>query len=74
MRGSAIGAFGSFTASNIGEFLTITFDRKVIELAVIQSAITGPAVITGNFTQQQANAVVADLKAGSLPVALMIVG
>lgn len=70
MQGGSIDAFGSFTAHNIGEYLTITFDRKVIELAVIQSAITGSAVITGNFTQQQANAVVADLKAGSLPVAL----
>lgn len=73
MQGSSIDAFGSLTAHNIGEYLTITFDRKVIELAVIESAITGPAVITGNFTQQQANAVVADLKAGPLPVALMVV-
>lgn len=70
MRGSSIDAFGSFTARNIGEYLTITFDRKVIESATIQSAITGPALITSTFTQQQANAIVADLKAGSLPVAL----
>jgi len=73
MQGSSIDAFGSFTAHTIGEYLTITFDRKVIESAVIESAITGPAVITGDFTQQQANAVVADLKAGSLPVALTVV-
>jgi preprotein translocase subunit SecD len=72
MEGSSIGAFGRFTAGNIGEYLTITFDRKVIESAVIQSAITGPAVITGNFTKQQADAIVADLKAGALPVALTI--
>jgi preprotein translocase subunit SecD len=74
MQGSSIDAFGSFTARNIGEYLTITFDRTVIESAVIESAITGPTVITGNFTQQQANAVAADLKAGSLPVALMVAG
>ena len=73
MQGSSIDVFGSFTAHNIGEYLTITFDREVIESAVIESAITGHTVITGNFTQQQANAVVADLKAGSLPVALTVV-
>jgi len=71
MQGSAIASFAKFTASNIGEYLTITFDQKVIESAVIQSTIDGPAVLTGNFTQQQANAIVADLKAGSLTVALM---
>lgn len=73
MQGSSIDAFGNFTARNIGVYLTITFDRKVIESAVIESTITGPAIITGNFTQQQANAIVADLKAGSLPVALTVV-
>lgn len=72
MQGSSIDAFGSFTAHTIGEYLTLTFDRKVIESAVIQSAITGHTVITGNFTQQQANAVVSDLKAGSLLVALTV--
>jgi hypothetical protein len=74
MKGDAIGRFGSFTANNIGAYLTITFDRKVIESASINSAITGPGVIAGQFTQQQANAISADLKAGSLPVALMMVG
>jgi preprotein translocase subunit SecD len=74
MQGDAIAGFGVFTADNIGQYLTITFDRKVIESAVIQSAITGPGVITGNFTEQQANAIVADLKAGSLPVALTVAG
>ena len=73
MQDSSIDAFGSFTAHNIGAYLTITFDRTVIESAVIESAITGPTVITGNFTQQQANAVAADLKAGSLPVTLTVV-
>ncbi|HEV2581791.1 MAG TPA: hypothetical protein VGT44_13135 [Ktedonobacteraceae bacterium] len=74
MGGSAIARFGTFTANNIGEYLTITFDRKVIESAVIQSAITGPGVLNGNFTEQQANAIVAVLKAGSLPVGLREVG
>lgn len=73
MKGSAVGAFGSFTARHVGEYLTITFDRRVIESAVIQTEINGPGVITGRFTEQQAKAIAADLKAGALPAALQVI-
>src|SRR5713226_8048049 len=62
MKGSAIGSFGSFTAKNVGQYLTITLDKSVIESAVIQNAINGPGVITGTFTTAQAQSVVTVLK------------
>jgi hypothetical protein len=74
MKGGAIQKFGSFTQENIGNYLTITLDRKVIESAVIQSAITGQGEITGSFTSDQANALVSVLKYGPLPVALKKLG
>ena len=74
MKGSAVQSFGSFTQSNIGNYLTVTLDRKVIESAVIQSAITGQGEITGSFTSDQANALVSVLKYGPLPVALKKLG
>lgn len=74
MKARAVAGFFSFTQEHTGQFLTLTFDRRVIESAVIQNAINGPTVITGRFTEQQANAIAADLKAGSLPVALQVVG
>ena len=72
MKGDAVAAFGTFTGKNVGNYLTVTLDKVVIESAVIQSAITGPGVITGNFTTQSAQQVVTVLKYGALPIALKI--
>ncbi|GAC1565976.1 MAG: protein translocase subunit SecD [Ktedonobacteraceae bacterium] len=72
MKGSAIGKFGTFTANNINNYLTVTLDKTVIESAVIQSAITGPGVITGTFSLAQAQQIVTVLKYGALPIALKI--
>jgi preprotein translocase subunit SecD len=72
MKGDAVAAFGTFTGKNVDSYLTVTLDKVVIESAVIQSAITGPGVITGNFTTQSAQQVVTVLKYGALPIALKI--
>jgi preprotein translocase subunit SecD len=72
MKGDAIGKFGSFTSQNVGQYLTVTLDRQVIESAVIQNPITGPGVITGQFTLDQANQIVTVLKYGALPISLVI--
>jgi hypothetical protein len=74
MKGSVVQKFGSFTQKNVGNYLTVTLDRKVIESAVIESAITGQGEITGSFTSDQANALVSVLKYGPLPVALKKLG
>ena len=70
MNSGAVGRFGTFTANNIGSYMTVTLDRSVITSAVIQSAITGPGQITGSFTSAQATSIVNELKYGALPVAL----
>ncbi|WP_338253130.1 protein translocase subunit SecD [Dictyobacter halimunensis] len=62
--------FGTFTANNVGHYLTVTLDRQVVTSPVINSAITGPGTIQGNFTQTQAQQTVNILKVGALPVAL----
>ena len=72
MQGAAIGRFGDFTAKHIGDFLTITLDRKVISNATINSAINGPGIIQGSFTTAQATSIVSILQYGSLPLALKI--
>ncbi len=74
MKGDAISGFGTFTAKNVGQYLTITLDKNVIESAVIQNAINGPGVITGNFSTQQAQSIVTVLKYGALPIALSLQG
>jgi preprotein translocase subunit SecD len=72
MKGDAIAQFGSFTGKNVGQYLTITLDKAVIESAVIQNAITGPGVITGSFSTDEAQRIVTVLKYGSLPIALTL--
>jgi len=72
MKGGARSRFGTFTGNNVGQFLTVTLDKTVLESAVIQSPITGPGVITGNFTPQQAAIIASVLKYPSLPVTLHI--
>ncbi|GER86928.1 protein translocase subunit SecD [Dictyobacter vulcani] len=66
----AAARFGSFTASHIGHYLTVTLDRVVVTSPVIQSAITGPGSINGNFTLTEAQQTVNILKVGALPIAL----
>jgi len=72
MQGDAISRFGTFTSQNVGQYLTVTLDKQVIQSAVIQSAITGPGVINGTFTTQEAQQVVTVLKYGALKIPLTI--
>ncbi len=66
--------FGEHTAANVGKYLTIVLDKKVISSPRIESAITGgEGVITGNYTAESANAFAVQLRYGSLPIPLKIV-
>ncbi len=66
--------FADFTTKNVGKYLGIVLDKKVISVPVINSAITeGSGVIEGNFTVDQANALAIQLRYGSLPVPLKVV-
>ena len=66
--------FGDFTTANVGKYLAIVLDKKVISVPKIDSAITqGNGQITGNFTYQSANDLAVQLRYGSLPIALKIV-
>lgn len=72
MQGDALQRFQQFTGNHIGDALTITLDNTVISSPVIESAISGSFVIDGQFSQNQAKALVAVLKYGPLPVAMKI--
>ncbi|HTK11278.1 MAG TPA: protein translocase subunit SecD [Ktedonobacteraceae bacterium] len=72
MQGAAIGKLSSYTASHIGDYLTVTLDRQVISSPQIQSQIPGNGQITGQFTYTQANQLVSVLKYGALPISFTI--
>ena len=74
LKGDASQTFADFTSANIGKFLTIVLDGKVISSPRINGAITGGSgIITGNFTIDTANALSVQLKYGALPIPLKIV-
>jgi preprotein translocase subunit SecD len=73
MKSGSTARFYTFTQQNLNQYLTVTLDRVVIESAQIQGAINGQGVITGQFTQQQAQDIVTQLKYGALPVSFTVV-
>jgi preprotein translocase subunit SecD len=65
--------FADITTKNVGKIVAIALDQQVIEAPTVQQPIVGGnAVITGNFTTQQANDLAIQLNAGALPVSLTV--
>jgi preprotein translocase subunit SecD len=66
--------FGQLTSDNIGRYLAIVLDEKVISYARINDAITGGSCqISGNFSIKHANELALLLRAGALPAPISIV-
>ncbi len=66
-------AFANYTQQNIGNYLTVTLDGKVIESAVIAGQITGQAEIAGGYTLADAQETAAIIRNGALPLPLTVV-
>ena len=65
--------FKNFTSQNVGKYLAIVLDKKVVSTPVIQNAITeGEGSITGDYTVESANELATVLRFGSLPVPLEV--
>ncbi len=65
--------FRELTQSNIGKQLAIYLDEEILIAPTVESAITdGVAVITGQFSVDEAKAITAQLNAGALPVPVTI--
>ncbi len=66
--------FADITKRNIGKPVAIFLDKEIISQPTVQSEIlAGQAVITGNFSMQEANALVKRLNEGALPVPITLV-
>jgi preprotein translocase subunit SecD len=62
--------FADFTGSHIGSPLAIVLDGKVLEAPNIKNQINDQGVIEGQGSQQEANDLALNLKAGSLPASV----
>ncbi|HEV2235949.1 MAG TPA: protein translocase subunit SecD [Ktedonobacterales bacterium] len=71
--GPAKNKFADYTRSNIGKYLTVTLDGKVIESAQIQSEIDGNGQITGIPSITVAQNTASLLKYGALPLPLQVI-
>ena len=66
--------FEDLTGKNVGKPLAIILDNTVISAPVVQEQISeGSAVITGNFTTDEAKNLAIQLNAGALPVPVHLV-
>jgi protein-export membrane protein SecD len=67
--------FADITRNNIGQQVAIFLDGTIISAPVVQSEITaGTAVITGNFSVEDARALVGRLNSGALPLPVTLIG
>jgi len=66
--------FADFTSANVGKYLAIVLDKKVISCPVINTAIPeGSGYIEGKFTLAEAKGLAVQLKYGALPVPLKVI-
>lgn len=67
--------FAEITRENTGRVLGIFLDGEPLSLPTIQQEIVGgQAIITGNFTPEEARELAGDLRFGALPVPIELVG
>jgi protein-export membrane protein SecD len=65
--------FGDITKRNVGKVVAIALDNQLVEAPRVNEPIYGgSAVITGEFTTQQAKTLQIQLNAGALPVSLSV--
>lgn len=66
--------FGEITARNVGKRVAIFLDGMPISIPVVNEPITdGKAIISGNFTVNEAKTLVQRLNAGALPVPIKLI-
>jgi preprotein translocase subunit SecD len=62
--------FANVTGANVGKYLAVVLDNRVVESAVIKSQISDNGQIEGSFTQQQASDLALVLRSGALPASI----
>lgn len=66
--------FSDITTANIGKPIAIFLDGQIISAPTVQAAITdGTAIITGNFSVQEAKDLATRLNSGALPVPIKLI-
>lgn len=72
LTGEGSTAFFNYTSSHIGQPMAIVLDGRVLSAPTINAAINDNGVITGQFTQEEAESLAVQMRYGSLPVPLKV--
>ena len=62
--------FGKLSGENIGRYLAIVLDNRVVSAPRLEGRITDQGRISGGFTSESANDLALTLKSGALPASL----
>lgn len=65
-------AFGDFTEGYIGKPLAIVLDGVILSVPTVQARIDNYGIISGNFSEDEARTLAAQLSAGPLPAPLTL--
>lgn len=67
-----VGAFADFTQQMLNEPMAIVLDGRVISAPTVQAQLSTGGVITGQFTQEEAQQLALQLRSGALPIPLRV--
>jgi len=74
IESDSVATFANFTGSRIGQPMAIVLDGEVLSAPVIQSELSTGGIITGDFTQEEAQQLALQLRSGALPIPLNVEG
>ena len=64
--------FGEFTQQRLGEPMAIVLDGEALSAPIIRDQLTDGGVISGQFTEEEAQTLALQLRSGALPIPLRI--
>jgi preprotein translocase subunit SecD len=70
LKGPGAQKFGKLSGDNLGRYLAIVLDSRIISAPQLQGRITDQGRISGGFTSQTANDLALTLRSGALPASL----
>jgi preprotein translocase subunit SecD len=70
LKGDGPKVFGDFTQANVGKYMPILLDKRVISSPVIQGPIIGGQGVINGMSADEARRLALQLKYGALPVSL----
>jgi preprotein translocase subunit SecD len=67
LKPSGAAKFGAWTAANVGQYMAVVLNDRVMSAPFIKSQITDSGQISGSFTKDSAEGLALTLRSGALP-------